>query len=83
MKLHEYLDLSGALSVKELSVQIGVPSDAQVRQWQHGYANRKPGPKHCVAIERATRGLVTRADLRPDDWRDIWPELASAEAAHA
>ncbi len=29
----------------------------------------------CVAIERATDGAVTRRDLRPDDWQDIWPEL--------
>ena len=31
---------------------------------------------HCVAIERATDGAVTRRDLRPDDWQQIWPELA-------
>ncbi|CAN0620454.1 protein of unknown function [Burkholderia multivorans] len=30
----------------------------------------------CVAIERASNGAVTRRDLHPDDWRDIWPELA-------
>jgi len=28
------------------------------------------------AIERATGGVVTRKDLRPDDWWKIWPELA-------
>lgn len=33
-------------------------------------------PVYCVAIERATGGAVTRRDLRPDDWQDIWPELA-------
>lgn len=33
----------------------------------------------CVAIERETRGQVTRRDLRPDDWQDIWPELAESE----
>lgn len=32
--------------------------------------------ERCVAIERATDGKVMRWDLRPDDWRDIWPELA-------
>ena len=36
--------------------------------------------QQCVAIERATGGLVTRKDLRPDDWADIWPELANSEA---
>ena len=37
------------------------------------------GPELCVAIERATNGAVTRRDLRPDDWQDIWPELAIAD----
>jgi len=42
--------------------------------------------ERCVAIERATKGAVTRRDLRPNDWLQIWPELAqssiSEEAAH-
>jgi len=33
----------------------------------------------CLAIERATSGAVTRRDLRPDDWQDIWPELAEPQ----
>lgn len=42
--------------------------------------------ERCTAIERATGGVVTRKDLRPDDWQDHWPELVqppanSAEAA--
>lgn len=32
-------------------------------------------PALCVSIERESKGLVTRRDLHPDDWRDIWPEL--------
>lgn len=32
-------------------------------------------PERCVAIERATGGVVTRKDLRPNDWHLIWPEL--------
>lgn len=39
---------------------------------------RRPVPiQHCVAIERATGGAVTRRDLRPDDWHLIWPDEAS------
>lgn len=30
----------------------------------------------CLAIERATKGKVTRKDLRPNDWQNYWPELA-------
>ena len=33
--------------------------------------------EHCPAIERLTGGLVTRRDLRPEDWARIWPELAA------
>ncbi len=43
------------------------------------YGQRKPGEKLCVAIERESDGAVTRRDLRQDDWRDIWPELAEAK----
>jgi DNA-binding transcriptional regulator YdaS (Cro superfamily) len=32
-----------------------------------------------VPIERATLGEVSRRDLRPDDWHEIWPELADLE----
>lgn len=76
MTLNEYLKRPGAMTVSELRVAIGVNSDAQIRQWQHGYAGRVPSPENCVAIEKATGGAVGRRDLRPNDWRRIWPELA-------
>jgi len=81
MKLHEYLSGPGALTVAQLREAVGVKSDAQVRQWQHGYADRQPSPEYCVAIERATDGAVRRWDLRPDDWHRIWPELIGADGA--
>ncbi|WP_080405934.1 YdaS family helix-turn-helix protein [Burkholderia ubonensis] len=34
------------------------------------------GAALCVAIERASQGVVNRRDLRPKDWHLIWPELA-------
>jgi len=79
MNLHDYLKAPGSLTVGQLRVAIGVNSDAQIRQWQHGYADRKPSPEYCVAIEVATAGAVTRRDLRPDDWHRIWPELVTDE----
>ena len=46
---------------------------AQVSQWANGV---RPVPAHhCVAIERATGGAITRAELRPDDYWLIWPDL--------
>ena len=48
-----------------------------VSQWQSGI---RPVPvERCADIERVTAGLVTRKDLRPDDWQKIWPELAQKE----
>ncbi len=35
----------------------------------------------CAQLERATAGIVTRRDLRPDDWHRIWPELVGTEGA--
>lgn len=81
MNLHEYLSHSGSLTVAQLRERIGVKSDAQIRQWQHGYADRKPSPEYCVAIEQATDGCVTRQDLRPEDWQAIWPELTAKAGA--
>lgn len=81
MKLDEYLNRPGALSVAELRMAAGVKSDAQIRQWRYGYADRIPGPEYCVAIERATGGAVRRWDLRPEDWHRIWPELIGTDGA--
>lgn len=39
--------------------------------------------EQCVPIERATHGAVTRKDLRPDDYLDVWPELAGPTAVLA
>jgi len=38
------------------------------------YDQKQAGPALCIAIEQATGGAVTRADLRPDDWPLVWPE---------
>ena len=81
MNLNDYLKRPGSLSVSQLRAAIGIKSDAQIRQWQHGYADRLPSPENCVCIEQATDGAVMRWDLRPDDWHRIWPELIGAEGA--
>jgi DNA-binding transcriptional regulator YdaS (Cro superfamily) len=74
MNLAEYLandERSGA----DLARALGVP-EPLVSQWKK---NRRPVPiERCADIERTTGGLVTRKDLRPDDWHRIWPELAAA-----
>ena len=82
MKLNKYFRAKASLSVAELAARIGV-SEAQLRQWTHGYAGRQPGPANCVAIERETEQRVRRWDLRPGDWHLIWPELIGQEGAPA
>jgi DNA-binding transcriptional regulator YdaS (Cro superfamily) len=56
-----------------LAAVLGVSKGA-VSQWKD--EDRRVPAAHCVAIERATGGAVTRRELRPDDWQQIWPELA-------
>lgn len=48
---------------------------ALVSQWANGV--RPVPPDRCVDIERITCGVVSRRDLRPDDWHRIWPELVT------
>lgn len=76
MNLKDYLSKYG--SQAELARKISAQPQL-VWQWSSGV---RPVPiERCVAIERATDGAVSRRDLRPDDWRDIWPELADSSAA--
>ena len=35
--------------------------------------------KVCALAEAHSAGAVTRKDLRPDDWKEIWPELQAAQ----
>lgn len=58
--------------VSRLAEMVGVSSSAP-SMWK---ARGRVPVEHCAAIERATGGVVTRRDLRPDDWAAIWPELA-------
>ncbi len=76
MDLDSYLKQPDSMSVAELAKVLDVHSD-QIRHWRHLYANRRPSPENCVSIEKATKGAVSRQDLRPDDWARIWPELST------
>ncbi len=71
MNLRTYLKHRGRGSTLILAKQLGV-RPASISQWCAG--TRKVPMKRCIAIEQATGGAVTRADLRPDDWPLLWPE---------
>jgi DNA-binding transcriptional regulator YdaS (Cro superfamily) len=59
----------------ETAAAIGVTVQA-VCFWRDG--DREINPKTCVIIESLMDGEVTRKDLRPDDWQQLWPELIEA-----
>ncbi len=71
----------GGLS--KLASMVGV-SAPTMYEWK---TSARPVPiARCLSIEQATKGEVTRRDLRPNDWQHIWPELATggqfAQAVH-
>lgn len=75
MKLSEWLNAGRGRGVELASAIVAPPS--LVSQWGTGL---RPVPiERCLPIERATAGAVTRKDLRPDDWPEIWPEAAQAD----
>lgn len=75
MNLKKYTELHSKSALANL---IGV-APSFVNQWING---DRPVPiPTCVVIEQATNGAVTRKELRPDDWKAIWPELANPRKA--
>ena len=79
--IHRAVRLMG--SQLNLARQLQV-TPVTVNQWLRpaGAKNARPiPPKQCVRIEQVTGGAVTRKDLRPDDYREIWPELADGFAS--
>ncbi|WP_367847025.1 transcriptional regulator [Rhodoferax sp. WC2427] len=61
-------------SQRELANVCGVVQSAVAGWFKRGSVPAN----YCWPIEKATGGKVTRRALRPDDWAQIWPELASA-----
>lgn len=47
-------------------------SQALVHKWLN--SSKPLGEKHCVKMEKLLG--IHRSRLRPEDWHDIWPELA-------
>ena len=74
MQLNKYLREQEYGSAVKLAKAVGV-SPVQVHMWRKG--KRQVPLSRAVAVEKATNGAVTRRDLRPDDWQDHWPELAT------
>lgn len=79
MDLKTYISGERGTATK-LASALGVPL-SYLSQMINGTSS--VSPKRCVEIEQVTNGVVTRKDLRPDDWADIWPELRSEQPAAA
>ena len=72
MKLLEYVKTRG--TQRELAAKLSI-TPVLISQWAN--ESRPVPPERCVELERATDGVVTRQDLRPEDWQRIWPELTN------
>jgi len=73
MKLSDYTAMKRGYQAS-LAKLLGVSPQAMY-QWVRGV---RPVPiEHCLTIERATGGLVTRGDLRPHDKHLIWADIAN------
>lgn len=72
MNLKDYFQ-SGTGLGKALADGLGI-DQSYLSQIASG--DRKANPERCVQIEKLTKGAVTRRDLRPHDYAQIWPELA-------
>ena len=66
MKLSEYLSDHGSQSTLAKAINV---SPVLIHQWASG--TRQVPAIRCYPIEQATKGEVTRKDLRPDDWHLI------------
>ena len=64
----------GGLSAFASAVGVKPPT---VVEWRKNI--RPIPPKRCVSIERLTGYKVTRQEIRPDDWQEIWPELVEQQ----
>lgn len=62
----------------EMAKQLGI-STVYLSQLIVRRDGREPSAELAVKIERHTQGAVTRRELRPNDWHQIWPELEQAE----
>lgn len=71
MQLNDFLKAGGPKIRKELEQHLGI-SKSYLSQLATGRA--AISPSRCIVIEAFTNGEVSRSDLRPGDWAEIWPD---------
>ena len=75
MDLKTFINSMDAARREHFATEAGTTL-GHLRNVMYGYS--PAAPAMAVAIERLSDGQVTRQELRPTDWADIWPELLPA-----
>lgn len=75
-----------AMNLKQAIVEAGGVSAVAARlqvtpQRLTNWVERGIPVDKCAAVEMAVEGRIKRQELRPDDWKAIWPELTDAPAS--
>ena len=74
MNLKQYLSECGHGAISALAKAIhGYPPD--ISSYIREKSPKSIPAKTCVAIEKATHGKVTRREMRPNDFWELWPDL--------
>ncbi len=68
----------GLLAWAKTATDAEIGSTGTTRDYlrQIGYGHKTASVEMAVRIETVSKGAATRQQLRPDDWREMWPELA-------
>lgn len=77
MDIEKYIAKQG-ITISDFARQLGVSRNL-VYQWVNNI--RPVAARHCPSIEAITAGKVSRTELRPNDWRDLWPDLAASRTS--
>lgn len=78
MRLNEYINQLSADSREPFAAAVGTTLGYLRKAMSTG---QPLGAEICTQIEIHSGALVTRQELRPDDWKRIWPELTEKVAA--
>lgn len=79
MKLRAYIDTLPRGGIGEFAGAVGI-SPIYLSQLAATQDGRVPSAELCVSIERLTGGIVSREELRPNDFWKIWPDLTQKVA---
>lgn len=77
MNLSNFLHEQNVSNI-DFAKSIGVTT-GMISQWLSGH--RPISPEKCVLIMKKTNGMVTRQELRPNDYWLIWPDLKKPKVA--